>query len=271
MGNVKTKFTGTSKRKAFRYLDQHPKRYRECIRDLNLQFVVDPRTLRRLYKDDARSKTVAGINKADEEKETLRAVVGDEVDSPKVWRGQEIRDTAQVRQTLQAVMEFMGSTKVASFSEERLDWKKINLAGNYGRQKTSIKRQWGRIAPVLSRHCAGVSQTPGGVEVPILQHLRDTADSLEEADMSGLKSSFPFENDWTLSDLLAKARKKMAKLSETGDDGDFKSKMNALIKGWPKSTSVKQGGRINMIVRVYKEVAKELETKWAEEKQAKRS
>ena len=270
MGNVKTKFSGTSKRKAFRYLDQHPKRYRECIRDLNLQFVVDPSTLRRLYKDDARSKAVAGANKADEERETVRAVVGDEVDSA---NARDIRDTAQVRQTLQAVMEFMGSTKVASFSEERLDWKRINLCGNLcdGRQKMSIKRQWGRIAPVLSRHCAGVSLNTSGVEVPILQHLRDTADSLEEVDVSGLKSSFPFENDFSLSDLVAKARKKMAKLSETEDDGDFKSKMNALIKGWPKSGSVQQNARINMIVRVYKEVAKDLETKWAEEKQAKRS
>ena len=56
MGNVRTKFTAALKRKALEYLKWHPKKYRDCIRDLNLQFVVDPRALRRLHKEDSRSK-----------------------------------------------------------------------------------------------------------------------------------------------------------------------------------------------------------------------
>lgn len=255
MGNVRTKFTAALKRKAFEYLKWHPKKYRDCIRDLNLQFVVDPRTLRRLFKEYSRNKKVDGLSTKHEE------TMGDENDSTS---SKEIRDMIHVRQTLRTVMEFMGSTKVTAFADSRLKWKKFNLHQNVGRTKQSIKKQWSRICPVVSRYCAGVSLDASASEIPILDHICSNVDSLDEIDISELQSSFPFETGDSLSDLLHKVKKKMAALSET-EDADFKSKMTTIITGWPKSSATKQRIRTKMIVLVYKEVSEQLETKWAAE------
>ena len=262
MGNVRTKLTGALKRKAFEYLKWHPKKYRECVRDLNLQFVVDPRTLRRLFKENSRSKWTS--KQADINQQGDETVMEDENGSlPSGGRG--IREMIQIRRTLRAVMEFLGSTKITAFSGEPLDWKKVYPLEFKTRQ--AMKKQWGRICPVVSRYCAGVSLDVSESEIPILEHLRDTVDGLDEVDIRAVNSLFPFETSESLTDLLDKTKKRMKKLTEREDfdnDCDFKSKMTAIITGWPKSSTTKQRSRINIIVREYDQVSRELEAKWAE-------
>ena len=246
---VRTEFTPSLKRKAFRYLRERPHKYKECIRDLNLHFVIDyPSGLKRIYEKE--SLSCLGIKKSSSSKPPYRQpILGFKED--------------ECRQFLRAVMEFMDSTKVTAFGRRSIDWERIyaDLGKSYKRKW--LQRTWGSIIfPVLSKYCAGVSVDPKESENKILEHIRDTVDSLERIDIDELTSVFPFETYASISGIIRSTKMRLESSNHTKGE-DFTSKMNAII-GSSHRADKKKATRCRMIARIYKEVSEELERKWAQ-------
>ena len=166
-------------------------------------------------------------------------------------------------------MELTGSTRVTAFGARSIDWEFLSADLGKPDKKRSLRDiWWTTIFPVLSKYCAGVSVDPKESEVKILEHIRDTVDSLERVDRDELTSMFPFETQQSITSIFGRTKKRLVN-TKYGKYGDFTSKMNAIIEdaAHAQPNDMKRATLCSMIARVYKEVSEELERKRAQSRQ----